>query len=90
VVPLARVDTRPQLGHGFVLAHASLRSSAVHIRARGTPRRHLRKQRPERRSQSAAGAPRRTGRPLLGSHRRQAIISHTRPFRADQHLKEQS
>jgi len=54
--------------------------------ARRTPRRQIRKQRPERASQSAVEAPRRTGQPIHRSHQGQSRLSHTRPHRATQQL----
>jgi len=60
------VDAGPDLS----LAHSPLLGAHCLPSARGTPRCHLRKQRPHmaRRSQSAVRAPRRAGRPLLRSH----------------------
>ena len=86
VMTLARIDTRPQTGPcclQFSGHHPNLLVLGHHRSARGTPRRHLRKQRPERGSQSAARAPRRAGRPLPRSHQGQNTISHIRPTRAD-------
>lgn len=82
VMSLARVDAGP--GPGLPLAHSPLLVPHSVPSARGTPRCPLRNQRPHkaRTSQSAARAPRRAGRPLLGSHKRQATISHIRPSRA--------
>nr|AAG02348.1 putative transporter [Streptomyces verticillus] len=66
VMPLARVDPGPDPGPS--LAHSPLLTPNSIPSTRGTPRCHLRKKRPKRTSQSAARAPRRTGRPLLVSH----------------------
>ncbi|EFE74625.1 conserved hypothetical protein [Streptomyces filamentosus NRRL 15998] len=77
---LTRVDAGPDPGPS--LAHLPLLVPYGMPSARGTPRCHLRNQRPKRTSQSAARAPRRAGRPLLWSHNWQATISHIRPSRA--------
>lgn len=54
--------------------------------ARRTPRRRIRKQRPERTSQSAVRAPRRVGRPIHRSHQGRSRLSHIRPSRATHQL----
>ena len=81
---------RPPARDWLLLLHLLLlRYARTKVVARRTTHRQIRKQRPNRTSQSAAEAPRSTWRPIHRSHQGRSRLSHTRPSRTTHQLTDQ-